>query len=82
MKANLYFVVAACANGENYDLFVRAETVESAIKGWRKYYGLSKDSKPDRTYAVPAKAGLMGAVPWSDVLQTINYGNRKVEVTE
>jgi hypothetical protein len=58
----LYFV--AHADGENYDLFVWSETLDTVADHWRSYYELDADERPDRICEVSIAAPRRGPVQW------------------
>ena len=60
----LYFVQHENDDGDNVDLFVRADHVARAIDLWRGHFELSLDDVPERVFAIAGDAQEEGALHW------------------
>lgn len=68
----LYLIVAMTVDGENNDLFVRAETPAAAVKYLLKYYETIRADYESGDcgiwlFEVPPHAGRAGAVAWNTI---------------
>ena len=66
LAPRLYYVRADSSDGDNMDLFVRANTPAEAERFWSNYYEFEHSERPKWVGAVP-DAPARGAINWSSI---------------